>query len=286
MKLIDKNVPLPVTGECEFERDRRVFFQSFPGVKTFQLFDDSENKNKVLTKQFHIKYNMPNGYILRLEELNEQKTGIYMCINETNGKGRKTENIVSVRACFADFDGVSIKPIWEYDPSMVIETSPGKYHIYWFSDNIPLEGFRQLQESIAEKFKSDPKIKDLPRVMRVPGFYHQKDVPFLVKIIHYSGMNFDFTLLTKMFPPTPKKKWSAPKYQQPQNYQNAEFKGQYGASSGSRNCHITKRIGGMIKNNLPWSTIENEAFKEGAACNPPLSVSEIRSILKSMRRYS
>lgn len=283
MKLIN---PKSKNGECDFERDRRIFFQSFPGIKTFQLLDDADPKDKSLTKQFHIKEDMPMFYTLRLEELNcWQRVGIFLCINETDGKGRKTENIVKVRACFADLDEVPIDPVLKYEPSMVIESSPGKYHAYWFSDNIPLEGFQQLQEGIIEKIGSDPQVKDLPRVMRVPGFYHQKDKRFLVRIIHYTGLKFDFALLTNRFPPKPKKKWSAPKYQQQSNDQGTEFKGQYGSSKGSRNCNLTKIIGGMIKTRRDWGYIESEVWKHNSCSHPPLSESEVRAVLHSMKRY-
>ena len=31
------------------------------------------------------------------------------------------------------------------------------------------------------------KVKDLPRVMRLPGFFHQKKSPFQTRIVEYSG---------------------------------------------------------------------------------------------------
>ena len=48
---------------------------------------------------------------------------------------------------------------------------------------MPLESFELYQEALATKFNSDPKVKDLPRVMRVAGFYHHKKNPYPVKII-------------------------------------------------------------------------------------------------------
>lgn len=281
-----KILPELETGESDFERDRRVFFHTFPGVKTFQLFDDNpDRKDKTLTKQFHLKDSMPVKYTLRLEELNAQGAGVYMCINETNGKSRKATDVIRVRAVFADFDGAPIDPVWQFEPSMVIESSPGKYHAYWLSSDVPLDGFKQIQECIALKFGSDPKVKDLPRVMRVPGFEHRKSTPFLSKIIHYTGQQFAFDYLTDIFPPPPRKKWSAPKYQAPSD-PNTEFKGQYGTSKGGRNCHLSARIGGMLNRGLNWTEIESEAFKEAAACSPPLTESETRAVLKSMRRYA
>ena len=286
--IINKRIiPDPEPGETDFERDRRIFFQSFLGVKTFQTFDDnSERKSPKLVKQFHVKDFLPVDITLGLEKINSLGAGIFMTINLTNGAGRKTTDIVKVRAVFADLDGAPLGPVWEFNPSLVVESSPGKYHAYWSCSDVPRGAFGQLQESIAYKFQSDPKVKDLPRVMRVPGFEHRKADPFLSKIIHYTGQEFSFLSLVEMFPPKPRKQWSGEKYQKSHNpVNNGEFKGQYGANNGGRNNHIITRVGGMIKKGLSWSDIEQEAFKEAQACNPPLSDAETRSILNSAQRY-
>jgi len=228
---------------------------------------------------------------MSLEKGNDIGAGIFMCINETNGRGRKATDVIKIRACYADLDGVPLEPVWEYKPSLVIESSPGKYHAYWLTEldegnGVPLSSFRTIQESIIRTFNSDPKVKDLPRVLRVPGFEHKKADPFMTRIIHYENRRFDFGNLVEMFPPLPVKQWSAPKYQKPiESDPNAEFKGEYGAYKGARNNHIISRIGGMIKRGLSWSDIENEAFKEGAACSPPLPQQEVKAVLASARRY-
>lgn len=280
-------LPDPEPGEIDFERDRRIFFQSFPGVKTFQTFDDnSERKSPKLVKQFHVKDVLPVDKIIGLEKINSMGAGIFLTINETNGEGRKATDIVKVRAVFADLDGSPLEPVWEYNPSLVVESSPGKYHAYWFCSDVPRGAFGQLQESISYKFNSDPKVKDLPRVMRVPGFEHRKADPFLSRIIHYTGQEFTFLSLVEILPPKPRKQWSGEKYQKSHNpVNNGEFKGQYGANNGGRNNHIITRVGGMIKKGLSWSDIEHEAFKEAQACNPPLSETETRAILNSAQRY-
>ena len=109
----------------------------------------------------------------------------------------------------------------------------------------------------------------------------------MTKIIHFSGNKFSFDLLTEMFPPSQRPKWSGEKYTSQVNYPASEkFKGHYGVPQGGRNNHIVSRIGGMLKRDLPWGEIESEAFKEAAACSPPLSESEVRALLRSSRRYA
>ncbi len=56
--------------------------------------------------------------------------------------------------------------------------------MFWLVKDCPLDRFSSLQNAIAMKFKGDPSIHDLPRVMRVPGFYHLKGDPWKVKTLH------------------------------------------------------------------------------------------------------
>ncbi len=119
-----------------------------------------------------------------LAQANRQGAGVFVTVNEAHGS-RKKEDIVAVRALFVDLDGAPIEPVKEADhpPNMIVETSPGRYHAYWIVDDFPLEAFRQSQEMLIEKFNADPACKDLPRAMRVPGFFHNKSTPFFVHII-------------------------------------------------------------------------------------------------------
>ena len=287
INIYNKNYPCQ-NDEEEFERDRRIFFHAFDGLKTFQLFDDSpDNKNSELIKVFHVDGSMPVKYIMRLEELNNQGAGIYLCINECSGKtkNRKSSDIVKVRSVFADFDEVPLPDKFDEEPSMIVESSHGKYHVYYFTDDTPLNGFKQIQKGMIYKYKSDDKIHDLPRVLRIPGFNHMKGEPFMTRILSYTGLKYSFGLLNEMFPPEPVKQWSAPKYQKPINGNDGEFKGSRGASEPGRNCHIIKCLGGAKKRGLSWQDIEREAYLEGEACFPPLPQSEIKDILKSFRRY-
>ncbi|MEI6601580.1 MAG: DNA-primase RepB domain-containing protein, partial [Comamonadaceae bacterium] len=68
-------------------------------------------------------------------------------------------------------------------PDIIIESSPGKWHCYYFTNDCQLSEFTTRQKQIALKFNSDPSVNDLPRVMRLPGFWHQKDTPFMTRIV-------------------------------------------------------------------------------------------------------
>ncbi|MFP3632139.1 DNA-primase RepB domain-containing protein, partial [Burkholderia sp. SIMBA_045] len=90
------------------------------------------------------------------------------------GKGRKAENVTGVRAIFVDLDGAPLGPVlrWELRPRIVVQSSLGRWHGYWKVSDCAPDQFRKLQERVAKRFGGDSKVIDLPRVMRLPGFYH------------------------------------------------------------------------------------------------------------------
>ncbi len=120
-----------------------------------------------------------------LQNANNRGDGIYIVVNKSDGAGQAKENITAVRAVFLDLDGAPLDPVQQctLPPHAVIETSPGKYHAYWRANDCPLEQFKPLQLAIAERFDGDKVVNDLPRIMRVPGFYHRKSEPFLSHIL-------------------------------------------------------------------------------------------------------
>jgi len=130
-----------------------------------------------------------------LIELNRQGAGVFVMVNQGDGiihKNDKTcrtkSNVIGIRSVFIDLDeGASekIKRVMEsaIKPSIVVESSQGKYHCYWLVDDCSIEQFSRTQEAFITKYKSDEKVKDLPRVMRLPGFFHQKGSPQMSVIL-------------------------------------------------------------------------------------------------------
>jgi len=66
---------------------------------------------------------------------------------------------------------------------LVVQSSPNKYHLYWLVNDVALSDFGTLQQALAEHYGTDPSVKDLPRVMRLPGFYHRKGEPVMVQLL-------------------------------------------------------------------------------------------------------
>lgn len=121
--------------------------------------------------------------------INQKAAGIFYAINQTDGKGRRTKNITRIRSFVIDLDGTPLKRVLKrlkksgIAPQVVVETSPKKYHLYIRVHDCPLREFKPIQQAFAVKFNGDKAVCDLPRVMRLPGFYHHKGEPFLTHVI-------------------------------------------------------------------------------------------------------
>lgn len=122
----------------------------------------------------------------RLKAFNEQGAGVYVTINATRlNRQRNAASVERVRAVFADLDGAPLAPAANcgLQPHAIIESSPGRYQVFWLVDGLAPTEFTSLQKSIIAKFNADPSVHDLPRVMRVPGFLHCKQTPTLSAIV-------------------------------------------------------------------------------------------------------
>ena len=168
--------------------DEDVFtFQTVPDIK-------EESKNpKIRAALNRVYHGTLEENFIHLSALNICLAGVFVMINRGDGLallGHKTcrsnANVVGIRSIFADLDGAPLEPVLAHSihPDIVVESSPGKWHAYWLAKGCPLDEFTRLQEAVATNFNGDHSIKDLARVMRVPGFWHQKRDPFMTRIVY------------------------------------------------------------------------------------------------------
>lgn len=149
---------------------------------TFQTFDDAKRNRHGLTRILH---GTLAAHRQTLASLNASGAGVYWMVNAGDGKGRKATNVQRVRALFVDLDGAPLAPVQAapLPPHAIVETSPDKWHAYWRITDCPLDYFPRLQKALAERFNADGKVCDLPRVLRLPGFLHQKREPFPTRLV-------------------------------------------------------------------------------------------------------
>ena len=238
---------------------------------TFQTFDDDRDRqDPTLTRVLH---GALDEHLATLAELNRRGAGVFATINETDLCGRKKSNITRVRAVWQEDDGEG-EPL-PLEPHLVVESSPGKFHRYLFVDGLDLDEHGPVQEALVELFGSDPNAKDLSRVLRLPGFYHRKGAPHLVRIVEESHQQpHSREALLEAVPPVERK--AAP---------------QVGADGreipeGNRNGHLTSLAGTMRRRGMSEDSIAAALHAENQLrCHPPLDQAEVQGIAHSIARY-
>jgi hypothetical protein len=158
---------------------------------TYQTFDD--NRDRKLKSLARIEHGAITEHVDYFNRLAARGAGIFFCVAVTDGKGRKTENITAFRGYWVDLDGASLDPVlkWKLQPTIVTETSPGRYHAFWlFKEPVPISQLSLAQYSatqlkLAKLFGGDTAVADPPHVARLPGSWHQKnlDAPFQVRVV-------------------------------------------------------------------------------------------------------
>jgi hypothetical protein len=146
-------------------------------VMAFQVFDD-KNAHPEWAAYKHGRLSDPE---MRkwLARKNMQGCGVYVCVNATDGKGRRRANIKAARANWIDLDGTPLPATWPLEPDIINESSRGRFQVFWIiKPTTDLNLAADNQARLAAYFRADPKMTDPARVCRVPGFFHHKAKPF------------------------------------------------------------------------------------------------------------
>ena len=171
------------------------------GPYVFQTFTDKKELKATFKKNALGKPIDPLARVLigsfdehedTLKSLSERGAGVFVQINE--GLKRSLNAITGIRALFVDADKPdtsveTMKSLIDYmpRPSMIVTSSKGKFHVYWRVVDCELDQFKSMQKQLAIQFNTDPHVNNLDRVLRVPGFPHQKKEPVMVTVQAFGG---------------------------------------------------------------------------------------------------
>lgn len=131
----------------------------------------------------------------KLAKGNAENWGVFFTVNALNlepgqhWRGRSGKNVYKIRALFVDDDEGTLTPEdprFEAAPPSVVVRSKNGCHYYWLlqpGEDMAL--FTPTQKALAKHFGTDSQVQDLPRVLRVAGFWHMKDPadPYLVTLV-------------------------------------------------------------------------------------------------------
>ena len=168
--------------------DARAFLAALTGTPdaavTFQTFDD--DKARRLPALARILHGTLGRYAPLLGKLSADGAGVFVMVNEGDGRGRGAANVTGLRALFVDDDKGTLDPAALALPPSVVVRSKAGCHVYWkLRPGEPLAAFEGAQRALAARLGTDATMVDLPRVLRVPGFDHRKDPahPFPVRLV-------------------------------------------------------------------------------------------------------
>jgi hypothetical protein len=99
---------------------------------------------------------------------------VYFCAHLLTSPQRRKESAGPISALWGELDGGEV-PDGDLRPSAVVESSPGRFHLYWsLTDAIPPEVAEQLNKILASEAGADTSGFDLTQLLRVPGTVNYK----------------------------------------------------------------------------------------------------------------
>jgi KaiC/GvpD/RAD55 family RecA-like ATPase len=173
-----------------FGKNENQFLGNFKDL-LLVTFDDREfvpEKDKSL-----ITYGKPENYKFgELARLNARGAGIFFSVNQFPGGRRTKEACAGVNAWYVENDKATIEDQMKMyfecalPPSFMVR-SKKSIHAYWLPSGVASkENFEKIQRGLIQRFDGDPAMKDIARVLRVPGFNHNKsETPFPVELIWF-----------------------------------------------------------------------------------------------------
>ena len=181
----------------------KAFMNYFAGNQIFVAMPDNSK-----TPPKHIPESIDECY-QELYSHNQSGLSIFFTVNDLDqnldpDKHRTKKMVTNCRAIFMDADDPQSAPLdsFSLEPSIIVETSKGKYHYYWLTSTNDFEEWDAIQRQLIADYNGDKQAKDLARYLRLPGFYHLKDKknPYLVRVIGGNFEYYSWTEITDNFP--------------------------------------------------------------------------------------
>jgi hypothetical protein len=172
------------TGEARVIKPDRDEAESFlqmlnPDHNVFTFVTADEDLRRSDSALTHTVYGSFDLLWDGLCRLNAAGAGVHVRINEPD----------HVRAAFVDLAGLPLPVKYNFPPSIVVETAPRRYCLYWLMHGLcPVDRFAEVQQALFECHNRSAADCDLRRVMRLPGFVaHTRMGKFRVRLVEARG---------------------------------------------------------------------------------------------------
>jgi hypothetical protein len=220
---------------------------------------------------------------------NDRKFGIFTTPNKFYNNERKEAQLEELRYFYTDIDEgekeAQLELIHKFPikPTYVVETRRG-FHIWWKIDghNLPVPRWKAIQKKLITKFNGDIQCCDVSRTLRVPGYYHHKKEPFLVRLIANNGPS-DIRMFLAMFPVEPviERPWEKDCKMIKKDTVQKEFSG---LSEGNRDNRMRDLIWRCKMNDMPFSEIREIALFANSLMRPPLGREDVEYKIERIKR--
>ncbi|MDJ0516014.1 MAG: DUF3987 domain-containing protein [Trichodesmium sp. MO_231.B1] len=166
----------------------------------FRAFKEENGKNLAKKTSYSLE-------LINYKELLQWESfgyGIYIVVN---GGGNTDADVTAGKAIFYEHDNLPKDQqliLWQNlglpEPTIQVDTGGRSIHSYWvFEQPIAIKQWQELQADLLEYADGDRSIKNPSRVMRVPGFKHQKSGK-VAEIVSSSGNNYSYQELRELVP--------------------------------------------------------------------------------------
>lgn len=126
-----------------------------------------------------------------LRRKNAEGWAIFYSANRTDGEGRSLSNMIAARVLALDLDGAPLPSKWKIPPHAILETSPARFQCLWaLNETHDFARHRDVMLRLAARYGGDKSIADITRVLRLPGFIHQKRKPFLSRLVQHESPDY------------------------------------------------------------------------------------------------
>jgi hypothetical protein len=106
-----------------------------------------------------------------MKDAQAEGNGIFFVVN---GGGNTDAEISDIRAVFIDGDNMPLPERWHLQPDFIVQRDALHFHAYWLAHDCPIDRFAEIQKRLAAYYRTDPKVFNPSRVMRLAGTENMK----------------------------------------------------------------------------------------------------------------
>jgi AAA domain/RepB DNA-primase from phage plasmid len=196
--------------------------------------------------------------------------------------GRTKSNVAEVKRVYVDADQNGQQAVDRIlksgkvpTPTVVLESSPGKFQLIWNVDGFTQETAEPLMRALADEFHTDKAVAEVARVLRIPGFRNLKyaDAPEVKAVSINPAANYDKSAFHFAVKPEASAEKSATE-KRPL------------IAHGMIHPFLVSRAGKLRAAGLEPEDIEAQLLKMAyRECELPLDDKKIKQVARSMANY-